>query len=227
MAKATLIKSARKPIYMIGKKVEYVSKRGKREGQTLTKIDRTIPANDQDRIFINVGESYYTWGFMNGGTFYSKTEPRPSQLTSSAFMQTYLSIQETVEDWVPGDASDVESFVADIIEQLEELRDTTQENFDNIPENLQYAPVGEMMQERIDSLDSLISEFECIEVEYDEPDEDDVKTEIADEDDIDTDVEGWEEAISAERLEEKVAELFSDWLSEKEEEIKSIGFELC
>lgn len=60
MAKATLVKSARKDIYKRGATVKYISKRGKREGQELTKIDRTIPHPDGDEILIAKGESYYT-----------------------------------------------------------------------------------------------------------------------------------------------------------------------
>ena len=59
MAKVNFVKSARKPIYQRGRRVEYVSKKGKREGQTLSKIDRTLPEDEKDEIFINVGESYY------------------------------------------------------------------------------------------------------------------------------------------------------------------------
>ena len=48
MAKANFIEIAKKPIYKRGKRIEYVSKRGKRAGQTLSKIDRNQPANEND-----------------------------------------------------------------------------------------------------------------------------------------------------------------------------------
>ena len=47
MAKANFIEIAKKPIYKRGKSIEYVSKRGKRAGQTLSKIDRNQPANEK------------------------------------------------------------------------------------------------------------------------------------------------------------------------------------
>ena len=47
MAKANFIESAKKPIYKRGKSIEYVSKRGKRASQTLSKIDRNQPANEK------------------------------------------------------------------------------------------------------------------------------------------------------------------------------------
>ena len=48
MAKANFIEIAKKPIYKRGKRIEYVSKQGKRAGQTLSKIDRNQPANEND-----------------------------------------------------------------------------------------------------------------------------------------------------------------------------------
>lgn len=74
MAKATFVEAAKKPIYKHGKRVEYVSQRGKRAGQTLSKIDRNQPQDDNDEILINVGESYYTWCFYGGQPIYSKTK---------------------------------------------------------------------------------------------------------------------------------------------------------
>ena len=45
MAKAEFVLSAKRNIYKRGRKVQYVSKRGKKAGQTLTKIDRFQPAS--------------------------------------------------------------------------------------------------------------------------------------------------------------------------------------
>ena len=227
MAKATFIKSARKPIYQRGKRVEYVSQRGKREGQTLSKIDRTIPADDTDRILINRGESYWTWSFMYGGTYYSKTQPKPSQLTSSEFLSTVYGIQEEIDEWNPSDVTDVEEFVDDIKNRLEELRDETQDKLDNMPYQLQDADTGQLLQERIEALENALNEFECLdELEYEEPTDEDVKERIAEDEGIDTDIEGWEDEISEEMVNEKKTELQENWLEEKTEEIKNISIEL-
>jgi len=227
MAKATFIKSARKPIYQRGKRVEYVSQRGKREGQTLSKIDRTIPADDTDRILINRGESYWTWSFMYGGTYYSKTQPKPSQLTSSEFLSTVYGIQEEIDEWNPSDVTDVEEFVDDIKNRLEELRDETQDKLDNMPYQLQDADTGQLLQERIEALENALNEFECLdELEYEEPTDEYVKERIAEDEGIDTDIEGWEDEISEEMVNEKKTELQENWLEEKTEEIKNISIEL-
>ena len=227
MAKATFIKSARKPIYQRGKRVEYVSQRGKREGQTLSKIDRTIPADENDQILINKGESYWTWSFMYGGTYYSKTQPKPSQLTSSEFLSTVYGIQEEIDEWNPSDVTDVEEFVDDIKNRLEELRDETQDKLDNMPYQLQDADTGQLLQERIEALENALNEFECLdELEYEEPTDEDVKERIAEDEGIDTDIEGWEDEISEEMVNEKKTELQENWLEEKTEEIKNISIEL-
>lgn len=165
MAKANFVKSARKPIYQKGKWVEYVSKKGKREGQTLSKIDRTIPADENDEIFINIGESYWWWAFQNGPKRFSKDRPKPSQLTQSEFLSEFYSYSEEVEEWECDDVDDFESYRDDMVSNLETMRDNCQEKLDNMPEQLQYAPTGELLQERIDGLDELISELSNIYVE--------------------------------------------------------------
>lgn len=50
MARAIFVEAAKKPIYKRGKRVEYTSKRGKRKGQTLSKIDRNQPADEMTRF---------------------------------------------------------------------------------------------------------------------------------------------------------------------------------
>lgn len=226
MARATFIKAARKPIYQRGKRVEYVSKKGKREGQTLSKIDKTVPADDNDKILIAKGESYYTWSFMNGGTYYSKTPPRASQLTSSGFMSTYYGIQESIEDFETTDLDELVSFVDDIKSSLEELRDETDDKFNNMPESLQWGPTGELLQERVDSLDSTISEFEDIDFDFEEPSKEDSLAELAEQSDVDTDEEGWDSKFSEEDIAEYVESVKLDFVSEKLGEVKGVIFEL-
>lgn len=226
MAKATFIKAARKPIYQRGKRVEYVSKKGKKEGQTLSKIDRTIPADEKDQIFIAKGESYYTWSFMNGGTFYSKTQPRASQLTSSDFMSTYYGIQESVEDFDTTDLDELVSFVEEVKSSLEDLRDETDEKLNNMPDSLQSSPTGELLQERVDSLDSTISDLDSIDFDFEEPSKEDSLEELAESSDIDTEEDGWEFNFSEKDIEDYIESVKRDFVSEKLEEVKGVAFEL-
>ena len=123
----------------------------------------------KDNNCVKQGESYYWWKFRFGGKRMSKTRPRQSQLTQSAYFSTLYGLAEHIEDYeiVPGEESVVEELRDDIVSQLEELRDETQESRDNMPEALQDAPTGELLGERVDGLESAISEIEGIE----EPDQ--------------------------------------------------------
>lgn len=201
MARATFVKKAQKDIYLVGKIVKYESKKGKRAGQTLSKRDRTIPADEGDRILIAKGESYYWWQFMNGPLNVSKTAPKPSQLTQSNYLSQLYSIQEDIAEWNPVDQDEVEAGVGDFKERLESLRDECQESKDNMPDSLQDSPTGELLQERIDACEEAISEFENIDTDYDGP---------GSEREVDDD---WEE-------EEKDA--LQEWINEKVEEVQNI-----
>lgn len=58
-----------------------------------------------------------------------------------------------------------EDGLTELISNLEEIRDDLQSRLDNMPESLQYGPTGELLQERIDGLDSAIGDLESIDVE--------------------------------------------------------------
>lgn len=205
MAKAQFVEKAKKPIYKHGKRVEYVSQRGKRAGQTLTKLDRSQPEDENDEILINVGESYYTWCFYGGQPQYSKERPKPSQLTQNWFKQELYSIQEKIEEFEPEDVEDVATFVDDIRSDAESLRDECQEHLDNMPEQLQDSDSGQTLQERIDNLDSVIGDIDNFDSEF--------ESQIEKEDD-ETDDEFLER-----QSEEK-----QQWLDDKTSEIQEFDF---
>lgn len=95
-------------------------------------------------------------------------------------------------------SNDLEGQVEGIVERLNEIRDECQEKLDNMPEALQSAPTGELLQERIDAMEGAVSEFEAIDFsDYEGEDED-------------------AEDISDERQE---------WLDGKLEEIQGISIE--
>jgi hypothetical protein len=225
MARANFVKKAQKDIFTFGKRVEYVSLKGKREGQTLSKTDRTIRNDDYDTIFIAKGESYYWWQFQNSPKQYSKTRPRASQLTQSGYLSTLYGIAEQIEDFSADSAEELIEFVDNIKTDLEELRDTTQESLDNMPENLQYSPTAELLQERVDALETAIDEFDGLDLDYDETDEDELKELVADDLGIDTDSDDWDTEITEEQIEEKRQELESEWVQEKLEEVQGISID--
>lgn len=224
MARAKFVKKAQKDIYIYGKLVSYISKKGKSEGKTLSKTDKTIPRDDNDKVFIEKGESYYWWQFKGSPKQYSKTAPRASQLTLSTYFSTLYGIVEEIEDFSTEKTEDLQEFSEQIKEQVENLRDETQDSLDNMPENLRYSPTAELLQERIDSLENAISEIESIDFDYEEQDEQELKETIADEQGIDTDKDDWEDEVEI-FLEAKKEELESKWVQEKLIELQEISFE--
>jgi hypothetical protein len=133
-------------------------------------------------------------------------------------------ITEQIEDFSTDSAEDLSNFFENIKTELEDLRDTTQESLDNMPENLQYSPTAELLQERVDSLENGINEIESIDFDYEEEEEGEIKQAIADEQGIDTDVDGWEDEAES-LVDEKRQELEAEWIQEKLEELQAISFE--
>lgn len=57
---------------------------------------------------------------------------------------------------------DISEKVAELIAQIEGIRDAEQEAFDALPESFQEGDRGQTMQEAIDSLENALSELECL-----------------------------------------------------------------
>lgn len=135
------------------------------------KARKDVPGSD-----IKAGESYWWWKFRYGGKHVSRTQPRPSQLTQSAYLGQLYDLQDMIGGLEANDG--LESSRDDIVSQLEEMRDTAQESLDNMPDNLrENSSSGEMLQERIDAMENAISEFEGFDYSDapsdDEPEHDD------------------------------------------------------
>jgi hypothetical protein len=129
-------------------------------------------------------------------------------------------MQEGIEDASVDCFDDFETLKDDITSQVDELRDETQSSLDNMPESLQYSPTGELLQERIDALEGIESEIDCIE-EYDfdedEFDEDEPRPEDYETDDeYDEEFREWEErrADHEANEEQREADELVEWLSE-------------
>ena len=86
------------------------------------------------------------------------------ETSGSEFVQR---VGRVVEDWrenyelTDGTAEDIAS-------ELEEVRDMVQDSLDNMPESLQEADTGQLLQERVDMLDGVIDELNTVEYEADE-----------------------------------------------------------
>jgi hypothetical protein len=124
---------------------------------------------DYPQYGIQKGESYYWWKFRYGPKSMSKTPPRQSELTQSDFLSRVYGVQEDLEDLSASDFDqDIEEERDNVVSELEELRDETQEKHDNMPDQLQESETGQLLQERVDSLDSMISDLQSVDCEIDE-----------------------------------------------------------
>ena len=216
MAKSNHVKAAQKNIYKIGKIREYVSEKGKSQGQTKSVIDKTIPADEGDEILIAKGEPYFWWQFKNSPKQFSKERPKNSQLTQSNFLSQLYALEEKIEEFSCESREDFESFRDELKDDIDTLKDECDESLNNMPEGLQQGSTGELLQERIDAMDSWSTDIEGIECDYDE---DDLRQEVLDEKDED-------EELTDEEIEEKVQEKIQEKVDEAIEELQGTSHNL-
>jgi len=172
---------------------------------------------------IKKGDSYYWFKFRFGSKQCSTTYPKPWELTQSEFLSTLYQLQDEQQNFSADDFDELESNVETFIDDVRSLQDATQESFDNIPEQLQDAPTGELLTERIDGLESWIGELENFDFENDveEPEEPECEVEYPElntenptkeeQDQFDADYKEAEEA------EEEHAEAMKEYETKKEE----------
>ena len=139
----------------------------------------------KDNSAVKAGESYYYWKFRYGGYHKSATAPRPSQLTQSPYYSAVRSLVEQIEDAQISDIEDVESIRDDAVQQIQDLGEQCQESLENIPENLQEAPTGQLLQERVEMCEGQVTELENIDCVFAPEDED------ADEDELESERTDW------------------------------------
>ena len=117
----------------------------------------------KDNPVCKKGESYYHWKFRFGGKRYSLTHPKPSQLTQSEYYGRLFELQEQVEGASLENEDDFDCFRDEIAGELREMGEECSEKRDNMPEGLQDAPTGELLQERADACESAADEIENME----------------------------------------------------------------
>lgn len=58
-----------------------------------------------------------------------------------------------------------ESVIDDIVTELDSIKDDMEERLNNMPEGLQYSENGQLLQDRIDTLENVVNDLLCIEIE--------------------------------------------------------------
>lgn len=183
--------------------------------------DRSQPHPDGDKKLVEKGQKYYTWAFRFGPSYISLTPPRRSQLTQSSFLGQLYDLEDRIGEISADSPEDLQSERDDIVSELESLRDETQSSFDNMPEGLQQGDTGQLLEERVNAVEEAISEFEGVELDYDEPDDSELESEL--EEDFTEDPE--EVKAHAEAIERLKQEKLEEWLEEKIGELKEISIE--
>jgi len=142
----------------------------------------------KDNPVCKAGEPYYWWKFRYGGKHYSLTYPKQSQLTQSAYLGNIYDLSDQLGginisgNEYEGDEvglkleeakSDAKMQLEEVQGSIQEAGEECQESLDNMPEQLQYAPTGELLQERIDAcecvdqeIDSAVNEIDSVELDY-------------------------------------------------------------
>lgn len=133
---------------------------------------------DYPEFGIKKGDSYWHWAFAFGPKYKSKTQPTRSQLTRSNFLSTLYAIEDSIPDALKecDPTFDFEDFIDNLIGEIEELGDETQNSLDNMPSQLQDANSGQLLQERIDALESWISDLQSIDLSIEDDLSDEEKT---------------------------------------------------
>ena len=114
-----------------------------------------------------IGQPYYWWKFRHGGKRFSKTYPRPSQLTQSAYFSGIRSLVEQIED-TEIEMGDNDAFIElrdEITSQLRELGEEANESLQNMPEGLQQGDTGMMLEARYEACEQAADEIEYMELE--------------------------------------------------------------
>lgn len=165
---------------------------------------------------IKKGESYFWWKFNYGAKHVSRTKPKQSQLTQSAFLSQIYDIQDRIEGMATD--SDFETEISDIVSELENLRDECEDKRSNMPDQLQDSGSGEILQNRVDSVQEMIDELEGIDKDVEEPNEEEAK------DDVGEKEEGENEEDYQNRLKERKEEMLEERQQEILDEIQAVSY---
>lgn len=206
---------ARNDIYQHGLKTPADNKQGFTLDRSKPSAEKHSLHDGDDKVIVKKGETYYSWAFAFSPKQISLTYPKRQQLTRSSFLTAVYDIQDSLEAIGADTPEDLQSLRDGILEEIRELAEQTQESLDNMPDSLQSSPTGELLQERIDALESWADDLEGIELDdYDDPDEQIIVDNIA---------EGNEtfEDLDPDEVQEFKDNHLQEWIDEKIDEIQN------
>ena len=124
----------------------------------MPRVHRRVAAKDYPGDGIAKGQTYWTWRMRtarSGITRRSATPPKPEQLTTSEYAQTWLPLNREVGAFA-GEPDDLE----ELIERARALGEEQHERLENMPEGLQTGPAGELLSERASECEALADALE-------------------------------------------------------------------
>ena len=164
---------------------------------------------------IPVGSRYYKGEINFGPTIIRCTHCglESWEVTTSEYQ---LAVGEIAYRWEENYDLNDESVAENIASDLQEIYDETESKLDNMPESLRDSDTGQLLQERMDNLQSAIDELESIDV-------DDVKSEVLEEcseefGDLGED-DTYDTIICSDKVNAEVKEKLSEVLQEKLTEV--------
>jgi hypothetical protein len=121
-------------------------------------------AKDYPAAGIKKGQMYY-YTRIKTSAYSSRqirqlTPIRPSQMTTSAFLSQYYSLQERLQDF-NGGIADLSDFLNGLAEDARSLGEEEQEKYDNMPESLQGGDTGQMIEERAQAMEAWAESLEA------------------------------------------------------------------
>lgn len=130
------------------------------------KTDKAQPADENDKLFCTKGTTYYTWTLYGSAPSFSLTPPDRRQLTNSAFLVSCYDVEDSISDLqVCMSTDEIRTSIEEIVSNVQTLTEETEESLEDIPESLQEAPTAELLRERIEALEELVTELENVECE--------------------------------------------------------------
>lgn len=144
----------------------------------MPRVKYVVARKDYPESGIKKGDKHFVWAIkrQRGGVVRrSMKQPRPSQLTESAFFQPLYSTMEAFEDACEDAVSfaDFRSACEDVVSALNELADEQEEKFNNMPEGFQQGETGQLLEGRAQSCRDLAESLEAVDIPDDpEKDED-------------------------------------------------------
>ena len=148
-------------------------------------VDHSKPADDNDRVIVNKGQTYYTWTLFRSAPRISLTYPKRQELTNSGFKIATYDLEDRISDLSSlSDLEDLRGELESIAQDINDLADEQQDKLSNMPESLQNAPTGELLQNRYDSLTEWAQNIEGVDTEDPDLDEEEYENdpELGDQD---------------------------------------------